>query len=72
MQSKRGSEQMLLDFFVLGLVPGTNLQITYTGLLLAANVTVGLLTVGVFYEIYFVRPKLDHTHKATKKTAKQA
>jgi hypothetical protein len=62
---------MLLDFFVLGLVPGTNLQITYKWLLVFANLVIGLIAAAVVYELYTVKTKLSQPQK-TSKTAKQA
>lgn len=63
---------MLLDFFVLGQIPGTNLQITYNWLLILANVVVGLIAVAVILDLFYIKPKQLQQQKSQPKTIKQA
>lgn len=47
----------MLQFIVLGLVPGTHLQITYLGMLIFVNVVVLLLSALIIYEIMWIKPQ---------------
>ncbi len=51
---------MILNFIVLGLIPGTNFQITYIGLLLFVEFIVGLIALYVLLDILWLKPHIAH------------
>lgn len=63
----------MLNFFVLGLIPGTHLQITYIWLLVAMDLVATALVVFVVYEYTWLKPRfLEHVQKQTKKNSKKS
>jgi len=63
----------MLQFIVLGLIPGTHFQITYLWMLVLLDIAVSLIIVILAYEFLWLRPQfLQHLEEQAKSKSKKS